>query len=89
MIAVQGAFYAWNRLVGVWYNAGSTSDEAQRVATYRYDGLPALDDAQRYQGFRRTEKLLANRGVGVVYGSDAGGATCLPAGNRYEPTFSA
>ena len=56
----------WNRLVGVWYNAGRTSDEAQRVVTHRYDGLPALDDAQCCQGFRRTEKIVANHGVGVA-----------------------
>ena len=51
-------------------------DPNQRVATYEYDGL-----------FRRTGKTVANQGVGIVPGSDAGGSDPIRTGNRHEHYF--
>jgi YD repeat-containing protein len=65
-------FDAWNRLVGAWYAGGDTSVSGQRVATYAYDGLG-----------RRTKKIRASSGDGVVYKSDSG-ATGIPAGDTTE-----
>ncbi|MFH1746913.1 MAG: RHS repeat-associated core domain-containing protein [Planctomycetota bacterium] len=48
--------------------------EAERVATYEYDGL-----------FRRIEKDIDNQGTGVVHNSDNGGSqTGIQAGDRHE-----
>jgi hypothetical protein len=85
---------------GAWYNAGTMSDEDQRVATYEYDGLPTLDPAERPKAevARRPpraarpaasrvpscEKIVTNQGIGVVNKSDVGGITGIEAGNRHE-----
>jgi hypothetical protein len=66
-------------LVGAWYAPGDTSISGQRLATYAYDGLPALDAAVSGQGFRRTKKIVANQGTGIVRKSDSGGITGIQA----------
>ena len=62
------SYDAWNRLAGTWYHDahvdgnGHPDVTGERVATYAYDGL-----------FRRTGKVVANQGEGVVFHSDDNG----------------
>lgn len=65
-------------LVYVAGAAGDTTDSAECVAAYAYDGLS-----------RRITKKVDNQGIGIVHGSDAGGATGIQAGDRGEHYYYA